>query len=338
MTTNALGKSAGPAATGRERKSLSGAIARRVAAWAQRRHGTDHEPVRLHKRRVYILPTRAGITFAALCFVMLLGALNYDNSMGLALTFLLASCGLVAMHQCHRNLLDVVLRSSAVRPVFAGDTARFQVLVDNSGAHARYQLQLRLNDTVGRAIDIAADSAAAIELPFPTRSRGRLTVERFSVTTSQPLNLFRAWSWVHLPLECVVYPLPAQPGTAPPPVESQAGASTGTVDGDEEFSGLRAFRTGDSPRRVAWKTAARGLEPMVKQFVGGGEAPLWLRWDQLPFAIDTEQKIGILCRWILDADRAGRAFGLELPGERIAPDLGSAHRHRCLKALALYGT
>jgi len=334
MRQATLGKSVGRSSARHKRSAWAQKLRQQIAAWARRRHGEDREPVTLHKRRVYILPTRSGITFAVLCFVMLLGALNYDNSMGLALAFLLSSCGLVTMHQCHRNLLDVVLRSAAVRPVFAGETARFRVLIDNHDSRARFQLQLRLNEATGAAADIPADATATLELPLSTDTRGRLRVERFSVTTSQPLGLFRAWSWIHLPLDCIVYPAPAASTTPPPPRDSQAGSTTGHAEGDEEFSGLRPMRPGDSPRRVAWKTAARGLDPMVKQFVGGTQAPLWLRWESAA-SNDRELRIAILCRWVLDADRAGRTFGLDLPGSRTEPGSGPDHRHRCLQALAL---
>ena len=35
---------------------------------------------------------------------MLLGAMNYNNNLGFALTFLLAGVGIVSMHHCHHNL------------------------------------------------------------------------------------------------------------------------------------------------------------------------------------------------------------------------------------------
>jgi hypothetical protein len=37
---------------------------------------------------VFILPTRAGLAFAVLLLVMLIGALNYSLGLGFALTFL----------------------------------------------------------------------------------------------------------------------------------------------------------------------------------------------------------------------------------------------------------
>jgi uncharacterized protein (DUF58 family) len=38
---------------------------------------------------------------------------------------------------------------------------------------------------------------------------------------------------------------------------------------------------------------------------------------------------------VLDAERAGRHYGLRLPGEEIPPGHGERHAERCLTALAL---
>ena len=60
----------------------------RLARWVRRRQGGDALPVRVHRRRLYILPTRAGAGFALLLFGMLLAGLNYANSLALFITFL----------------------------------------------------------------------------------------------------------------------------------------------------------------------------------------------------------------------------------------------------------
>ena len=51
-------------------------------------------PVRLDRRRVYVLPTATGLFFALLLGTMGLGALNYNNNPALLLALLLASTGL----------------------------------------------------------------------------------------------------------------------------------------------------------------------------------------------------------------------------------------------------
>src|SRR5205807_1310808 len=81
----------------------------RAAAWMRRRQGVDLLPVALERRRLYILPTGTGMAFAALLFLMLIAGLNYGNSLALFLTFLLGAFALVAMQQCHRNLLGIAV-------------------------------------------------------------------------------------------------------------------------------------------------------------------------------------------------------------------------------------
>ena len=84
------------------------------AAWARRRQGADAQAVLLRRRRIYILPTRFGVLFAAMVFAMLLGSLNYGASLGFTLTFLLTGLGLVMMHHSHNNLLGDVKNTGAI--------------------------------------------------------------------------------------------------------------------------------------------------------------------------------------------------------------------------------
>jgi len=49
-----------------------------------------------------------------------------------------------------------------------------------------------------------------------------------------------------------------------------------------------------------------------------------------------ETRLSILAHWVLQAEEFGQGYGLRLPGVRIAPDRGEAHRARCLEALALF--
>ena len=50
---------------------------------------------------------------------------------------------------------------------------------------------------------------------------------------------------------------------------------------------------------------------------------------------DREARVSRLTAGVLQADRLGVEYGLRLPGREISPDVGAAHRHRCLEVLAL---
>ena len=120
--------------------------------------------------------------------------------------------------------------------------------------------------------------------------------------------------------------------------DKQSGEGGMHGQGYDEFAGLRPYRSGDSLRHIAWKAAARDDTLLTKQFAGRADAELWLSWDALPQGFDTEQRLSHLVRWVLDADRAGLACGLRIPGCTLPIASGAAHRTACLSALALYGS
>src|SRR5687768_9312787 len=119
-------------------------IARRLRTfsrrWAFKRHGVDPDPLTLPGRRIYILPSALGIAFALMLFAMFIGAMNYANNLALGLTFLLGSLALTAMHYAHRNLSGTRIRSATSEPVFAGDTAKFHIALENDAPLDRHEL------------------------------------------------------------------------------------------------------------------------------------------------------------------------------------------------------
>jgi len=308
----------------------------KIQAWAFRRQGKDHLPQALERRRLYILPTRAGLVFGGILFVMLLGSMNYNNSLGLALTFCLSGLGLVAMHHCHRNLLGLVIQSAAAEPVFAGQNAHYLVRLHNPSPVKRYQVVVRTGAARSEVQDIGPASNVGFELSLPARRRGLLPLPRLSVTSTHPFLFFRCWTWLHIDSSCTVYPAPAAPGPEPPRRDVDVGGAQHQGAGSDDFAGLRPYRAGDSPRHIAWKAFARERELLVKQFTGTALTTLWLDYAEAP-GRDTEDRLSRLCRWVLDSDTRGWTYGLRLPGQTVSPGSGRGHRARCLHALARYG-
>jgi uncharacterized protein (DUF58 family) len=300
--------------------------------WIRRRQGADPGPVALHKGRIYILPTRLGVAFGLMLFGMLLGSLNYANNLGLGLTFLLASLGLVAMHACHRNLAGLIVRGAGTDPPFAGQDARFRVSLDNPSVQPRLDLEANAAGRRARPVSVDAGADAALELRVPTRRRGRVRLTRYEIETRYPFSLFRAWAVLHPEADCLVYPAPA--ATAAPPPDSAAGEAGGEAGaGEEDFAGLKDYHPGDPPRRIAWKAHARGGELLVKQFAGAPAPAPVFDLARAP-GPDLEARLSVMARWIMDAHAAGAAFGVRLAGTFIPPEPGERQRRRCLEALA----
>src|SRR5271156_5580987 len=115
----------------------------KLSAWTARRDGPDSLPITIHRRRIYILPTRFGIMLAALLFAMLIAGLNYNSNLGLAFAFLMVSLVLVAMHHCHRNLLGLSVDLNVEVDAFAGRDAAFDFMLRNQSAMDRSDIEVR---------------------------------------------------------------------------------------------------------------------------------------------------------------------------------------------------
>jgi hypothetical protein len=74
---------------------------------------------------------------------------------------------------------------------------------------------------------------------------------------------------------------------------------------------------------------------MSKQFGGDRSEQIELDWDLLPH-IDTEAKLSLLCRFVLQAENLSLAYALHLPNKKIAFGQGEKHKQQCLAALATF--
>ncbi|MGI9203393.1 MAG: DUF58 domain-containing protein [Woeseiaceae bacterium] len=311
------------------------AIGTRVRHWAKRRQGKDKLITRLQSRRIYILPTTVGLVFALMVFTMLLGSMNYNNNLSFVLTFLLAGIGFVAMHQCQRNLVGLEIAFAGAEPVFAGQAAEFKIAITNHSKNRRPNLQLYVGGVTSALAELAPGESRIFKLEIPTAKRGRIHLNRFGIRTLFPFELFRSWAWLYMDLTGLVYPKPARSVPEPPPTQSAHGHRQHDARGEEDFAGLRRFHVGDSPRHVAWKAYARSGELLSKQFSGADTSSQWFDFAQVE-AADKEQRLSILTRWIVDADRTQSDYGLRIPGIEFNPAHGDAHRHRCLETLAFF--
>jgi uncharacterized protein (DUF58 family) len=304
---------------------------------APRADAPERGAIVLGHRRVFIVPGRLGLFFGAALLILLVGSINYALSLGFALTFLLAGMGIAGMVQTTRNLARLTVRAARAEPVFAGELARFHVVLDNAADYDRPEIVLRhLESDAQRRVDVGPGAAADAELAVPAARRGWLPLGRVMLETRFPVGLFRAWSTVRPDSRCLVYPRP-EPGALPPRSPSaQAGGGRAHAQGSDDFSGLRAYLPSDSPRHVAWKSAARSEDMLTKQFAGEATAELWLDFAALPATLGLEARLSRLAGWVIAAERGGAHYGLRLPGREIAPGRGESHRAACLEALALY--
>lgn len=292
-------------------------------------------PLRITRRRIYILPTRSGALFGLLLIVMLLGATNYSNSLAFALSFWLAGVALVSMHHAHANLVHLQLVGADATPVFAGEPAHFALVLRADGNRRHRAIRLRTDaqrDTPRQ--DMGPGETARTDVTCQTSARGRLRCPRLRVESIYPVGLFRAWSWLQPDTQALVYPRPLGHERLPVRSGDAGTAAVLSTRGHEDFLGHRDYAPGDSPRHIDWKASARSDDLRLREHTQPRAAVLWLD-ERAAGGGSREARLSQLARWVIAADRAGLNYGLRLVDGTQPPASGPVHRAACLRALAL---
>jgi uncharacterized protein (DUF58 family) len=310
--------------------------------WLFQLHGAESGEVLLHQRRVFILPTKAGMAYALMLVGLFVGSVNYGLNMGFALTFLVAACSLVGLLLTFRNLAFLRLNVGRCPPVFAGSQAVYSFQLNNHGRHARYAIEAGFlqegQPWAPTAIDLPAFGQGTLQLSCATSERGWQSAPRIRLQTRFPLGLFRAWSFWTPDVAVLVYP---RPESHPPPLPAATAgdAVQGASAGQEEFAGVRAWQAGDSSSRLAWRQIARldasGEGLISKAFEGQAGNELCLDEKRL-LHLPLEARLSRLTAWVLQAQAQGLHWRLALDSTQSGTGYGEQHLHECLHLLALY--
>lgn len=289
-------------------------------------------PIHIDRSRVYVLPTRFGMFYLLLVATMGIGALNYNNNPALLLGLLLAGAGLASLVAAHLQLSGLNADAIAAQPVHAGQPMPLRLAFSASDTRARDGIRVRIDDTEG-TLSLAPGTGGIAELALPTAQRGWLEAERIVLSTTRPLGLARAWAILRPDEPWLVYPATESDGPALPDA-ADAGDQRRPHFAGDDLHLLRNYQAGDPLRSIAWKASARRDQLMARTWEQPHGDDVELDWFAL--GLPHEARIRRLAHWVELAEREGRRWRMTLPGQAaIGPGSGSAHRHECLRALAL---
>lgn len=191
------------------------------------------------------------------------------------------------------------------------------------------------------AVRLAPAAAATLHTTVTMPRRGRHRLPDAVVATRFPFGLFVKRRQLPPPPQVVVYPqihpVRVDGGTRHRP---GAGEASGRIARVGEFFGMREYRDGDDPRRIDWRTVARGQRPAVRDYEALGddervlELPLGTIGEQR-FEVEVSRAASLAVALLQEP---GVAVGLRYGGELMLEPASGAHaRHRLLEALALVG-
>lgn len=289
--------------------------------------------VKANALRMWLAP--AGWGFLGLIGCGFLLSINFSNNLIFAMTFLLIAIALVGWYFTRVNLVGLVVADWRVEPVFAGQLALYRMQVENRSGQERFGLRVEAPGLAGgEERSLRAGERVEMVLSRPAPTRGPLPRLAATIGSAFPLGLFNARLGCGELPGCLVYPAPRGPQPLP---EDRSNRQAHQNREAGSYTDMRRYAAGDPLSRISWKALARFDELYTKEFDGGqGQAALWLRWSDVQAAA-VEDRLSQLCRWVVDAHRLGREYGLDLPGTVLPPANEESHLHCCLEALALYG-
>lgn len=316
-------------------RSLRQRLQSRWRDWVNRRIPPARE-VTLDQKRLFIFPGRVGFFFMFCLMVMLLTAINFQNNLSYALTFLLSTLFIIAVLHTYANMSGLTIRAVRARPAFPGQQTEFELLVSRRKRRNHYAIHVKWPDSSSALINLVGETSQSVQLHMPVSKRGWFKPGRLMLESTYPLGLLRCWTWIDLDLHALVYPRPvSSPELAGLAADTPDGAAAMVV-GSDDFYGIRDYQRGDSLRDIHWKGLAKGQGLQSKQYTAYAERSVWLDWDMFA-GFSVEQRLSHLCYWALEFDAASEEYGLRIPGTVIDPALGERHRESVLRALALYG-
>lgn len=314
-------------------KAIVDQLNSRYRQWIERRIPSA-QSVTLNQRRIFIFPTRAGFAFLGLLFVMLIAAINYQNNMAFALVFMLACVFFVSVLHTYANLSGLTIKALGAKAVFAGDSIPFKIQLSRHGRAYYYDISLSWPGCEKELVCLLENNERVLNLHLLAKKRGYFKPERLLVETCYPVGLLRAWTWIALEFDALVYPQPLAVDIKALPASDGEEGEAMLANGSDDFYGFRDYHPGDSLKHVFWKGYAKGQDLQLKQYACYREQQLWLDWEAFDGSVD--KRLSHLCYWALRLEHNKQEYGLRLPGHEIAPAMGGAHQRLVLRALALF--
>ncbi|MFT6098576.1 MAG: hypothetical protein ACJAYF_001118 [Arenicella sp.] len=291
------------------------------------------------RKELYILPTRVGWYFALILIALFGIAVKFDNQSAFMMLFILVAVGLIAMVYTHNNVIGMSMGSHPSRPVFLGSPAVFPITLSNPSGKPRHAVWLIAGGFHQLSTLVGGDQQT-IEVRLPTVQRGFFPCEPVNLSSLYPIGIFFCWTKRFVSDErCLVYPQPLD--LVPFPEDgSNHGKEEANANvrlGAEDYAGMKNYQDGDRMRDIHWPSLAKTNKLVSIQYENHSNSSVNLSWFNLPLSLSIEDRLSQLCYWVINAEKNGQRYQLEMPNHTIEFDKGMNHYHACLRVLALWG-
>lgn len=291
-------------------------------------------------RRIYF--TAFGLAFTLGSIAVGLAAMNTGNNLLYLLMGAMVGFICVSSWLSEQTIRDVKVERGAFHSVTVGQDLRLAYQVTNQKRFLpSLAVELLEAGLPNRAFfaHVPAKTAATARSVNSFVRRGIYPLGTVTLSTSFPFGLFRKERDVEIPGEVVVYPRTDRRVREPisgAGREARAGAAAqGALGTRGEYRSLRAYRPGDDPKDIHWRSSARLREPVARDYERDGAQTRWVVLDtRAEPGEPAEVAVEVAAALLAGAHAERRPFALVAGEALLEPGDGAAHLGRALDLLA----
>ncbi|KZN60171.1 hypothetical protein N473_24645 [Pseudoalteromonas luteoviolacea CPMOR-1] len=292
--------------------------------------------ITLAHNNIYVVPSLRGLYFLVFALLNFIIGINYQNNLILGVSYLMLMLQISSLFYGYFNLHGVKLDLLDIRSNFCGNhnEAKFRVsskknVISLSVNSAQYDSD---GLTECNLFEPTSGQVSALSL----QQRGKYKGGKFKIHSCYPFGLVNVWSYLVSDKTFYVYPSPQKC-----PLDLHEAQDLGDhtellakrSDSLDEFSGLKPYQKGMNRNRISWRHFAKNHELLVKDYTGDNHG-ISLTLDYSLVEGSKETRLSKLCYQVLEADRLGHEFALQLPGYHIQASNGEKHVLACLESLS----
>lgn len=275
------------------------------------------------RKSIYIYPNRFGFLFVGSFVLSVLLGATYENNMLFLFAFVQLGFIFVAILITAGEIRAAELLSASLTGGFPQEAVPLKLLLAN---HSETEIEVAINFTGGTTIEaqLTAKQTRLVEVPLVLPEiRGAYSLDRIRLFTSGPFLFFNCWKYRYIHLSYYVFPKPVGQSL---PLRTSA-VDVANVSGLEEYTGSQSIG------RISWRHYGRTGKLMIKSAEAAGQGVYVFDSADLSH-LDHESVCSQLCKWICEAENAGVAYSLCIPGFRSQSSVGTQHRNQLLVELA----
>ncbi len=233
------------------------------------------------QNRVYILPTKMGLLYFSVHFILLFMGVGYQNNLILILFGLLSALSVLIMIEAHFHLEKILFHRIEIDDSFLGEFSVMRVKLEDQANIPCFDLKF-LSFNLKIQTSFSKGEYGAL---FKAQKRGKFELSEISLSSTYPFGFFRVWTYLKVNTSFWVYPSPI----------ARSEIFKSIKDHDEaDFDQFKNWSLGDRLNRVAWKKLAQYNQWVVKDFTNEDPKTISLKWEESGQERDLSQLVAYI--------------------------------------------